>query len=184
MSAEPKLSGLSRKLVNDGLLDEDMAITALKSAHDEKISFTQYLVNNNLLSASKIAMEASNEFGLPVFDLDVLDTEFVPRDIVDDKLITRHHAVPLYKRGNRLYVGISDPTNLAAIDDIKFQTGTNTEAVLVEENKLNKFIEKLLEEDDALDEELDDDLEDVEFADTEQAAPDAAEAASAADDGR
>ena len=78
MSAEPKLSGLSRKLVNDGLLDEDMAITALKSAHDEKISFTQYLVNNNVLSASKIAMEASNEFGLPVFDISALDLESVP----------------------------------------------------------------------------------------------------------
>ena len=168
MSAEPKLSGLSRKLVNDGLLDEEKAISALKTAHAEKISFTQYLVNNNVLSASKIAMEASNEFGLPVFDLDVLDMESVPREIVDDKLINKHHAVPLYKRGNRLYVGISDPTNLAAIDDIKFQTGTNTEAVLVEENKLTQFIEKLLEEEDALDDGLDDDLEDVEFADTDE----------------
>ncbi len=181
MSAEPKLSGLSRKLVNDGLLDEEKAITALKSAHDEKISFTQYLVNNNVLSASKIAMEASNEFGLPVFDLDVLDTESVPRDIVDDKLIIKHHAVPLFKRGNRLYIGISDPTNLAAIDDIKFQTGTNSEAVLVEENKLTKFIEKVLEGEDSLDDGLDDDLEDVEFADTDEVAPAAAET-SAADD--
>ena len=181
MSAEPKLSGLSRKLVNDGLLDEEKAITALKSAHDEKISFTQYLVNNNVLSANKIAMEASNEFGLPVFDLDVLDPESVPRDIVDDKLIVKHHAVPLFKRGNRLYVGISDPTNLAAIDDIKFQTGTNTEAILVEENKISLFIEKLLEEEDDLNEGLDDDLEDVEFADTEESPAESAEA-SAADD--
>jgi type IV pilus assembly protein PilB len=182
MSAEPKLSGLSRKLVNDGLLDEEKAMSALKSAHAEKISFTQYLVNNNVLSANRIAMEASHEFGLPVFDLDVLDPESVPRDIVDDKLITKHHAVPLFKRGGRLYVGISDPTNLAAIDDIKFQTGTNTEAVLVEENKIALFIEKLLEEEDDLNEGLDDDLEDVEFADTEEAQADPADAASAADD--
>ena len=82
MSAEPKLSGLSRKLVNDGLLDEEKAITALKSAHEEKISFTQYLVNNNVLSASRIAMEASNEFGLPVFDLDSLDKEAVERVVL------------------------------------------------------------------------------------------------------
>ena len=182
MSAEPKLSGLPRKLVNDGLLDEEKAIAALKLAHDEKISFTQYLVNNNVLSASQIAMEASNEFGLPVFDLAVLDSESVPRDIVDDKLINKHHAVPLFKRGNRLYIGISDPTNLAAIDDIKFQTGTNTEAVLVEENKLTDFIEKLLEEEDGLDDGLDDDLEDVEFADTEEKPAEADDAASAADD--
>ena len=182
MSAEPKLSGLSRKLVNDGLLEEEKAISALKQAHAEKISFTQYLVNHNVLSACKIAIEASNEFGLPVFDIDTLDKESVPREIVDDKLIIKHHAVPLYKRGNRLYVGISDPTNLAAIDDIKFQTGTNTEAVLVEENKLSKFIEQLLEDDEDLDDGLDEDLEDVEFADTEEAPPDAAEAESAAND--
>ena len=182
MSAEPKLSGLSRKLVSDGLLDEDQAITALQSAHDEKISFTQYLVSNNMIPAKRIAMEASNEFGLPIFDLDVLDTDSVPRDIVDDKLINRHHAAPLYKRGNRLYIGISDPTNLAAIDDIKFQTGMNTEAVLVEENKLSKFIEKLQEEDEDLDEGLDDDLEDVEFADVDEAPAAADDASSAADD--
>ena len=182
MSAEPKLSGLSRKLVNDGLLEEEKAISALKKAHAEKISFTQYLVNNNVLSASKIAIEASNEFGLPVFDIDTLDKESVPREIVDDRLILKHHAVPLFKRGNRLYVGISDPTNLAAIDDIKFQTGTNTEAVLVEENKLSKFIEKLLEEEEDLDDGLDEDLEDVEFADTDEAEPEAAEAENAAND--
>jgi type IV pilus assembly protein PilB len=182
MSAEPKLSGLSRKLVSDGLLDEDQAITALQSAHDEKISFTQYLVSNNMIPAKRIAMEASNEFGLPVFDLDVLDKESIPRDIVDDKLINRHHAVPLYKRGNRLYIGISDPTNLAAIDDIKFQTGMNTEAVLVEENKLSSLIDKLQEEDEDLDEGLDDDLEDVEFADVDEAPAAADDASSAADD--
>ncbi len=182
MSAEPKLSGLSRKLVNDGLLDEEKAITALKSAHAEKISFTQYLVSNNVLSAHKIAMEASNEFGLPVFDLDVLDNDTIPREIVDDKLITKHHAVPLYQRGSRLYIGISDPTNLTAIDDIKFQTGTNTEAVLVEENKLAKLIDKLLEEDTALDDGLDDDLEDVEFADTDADQSGADDDASAVDD--
>ena len=182
MSAEPKLSGLSRKLVSDGLLDEDQAITALKSAHDERISFTQYLVSKNMIPAKRIAMEASNEFGLPVFDLDVLDIDSVPRDIVDDKLINRHHAVPLYRRGNRLYIGISDPTNLAAIDDIKFQTGMNTEAVLVEENKLTTFIEKLQEEEEDLDDGLDDDLEDVEFADVDEEPGAADEAASAADD--
>ncbi len=168
MAAEPRLSGLSRKLVNDGLLDEEKAINALKAAQEEKLTFTQYLVQNNLLSAKKIAMEASLEFGLPVFDLDALDLDATPRDIVDDKLIHKHHALPLYKRGNRLYIGISDPTNLAAIDDIKFQTGSNTEAVLVEADKLSKIIEKLLDEDDGMDDMLDDGLEDLEFAETDE----------------
>ena len=146
MAAEIKLNGLSRKLVLDGLLEEERAIEALQGARKEKVSFTRYLVDNKILAANKIALEASKEFGLPVLDLDALDPEAISRDIVDDKLIQKHHALPLYKRGNRLYIGISDPTNLAAIDDIKFQTGINTEAVLVEEDKLSKMVEKLLEE--------------------------------------
>ena len=169
MSAELRLQGLSRKLVNDGLIDEEKAIEAIKGAREEKITFTQYLVNNKILSAKKIAMEASAEFGLPVFDLNALDMEAAPKNIVDDKLIEKHHALPLFKRGNRLYIGISDPTNLAAIDDIKFQTGSNTEAVLVEVDKLSRIIEKLLDEDDGMDDMMDEGLEDLEFDDTDEA---------------
>ena len=185
MSAEPKLSGLSRKLVNDGLLEESKAIEALKGAKKDKITFTQYLVKNKILGAKRIALEASGEFGLPVFDLDALDTDVIPRDLVDDKLIQKHHALPLFNRGNRLYVGISDPTNLAAIDDIKFQTGLNTEAILVEADKLHTIIDKLLEEDDAgMGDMLDEGLEDLDFEDTDEDAINAAadDASSAADD--
>jgi type IV pilus assembly protein PilB len=169
MAAEIRLNGLPRKLVNDGLLKEEAAINALKASLKEKVSFTNYLVTNNILSATKIAMEASKEFGLPVFDLDAIDIESIPKDIVDDKLIKKHDALPLFKRGQRLYIGIADPTNLDAIDDIKFQTGINTEAVLVEENKLSRMIEKLLEEqeaamDDMMEGDLED-LDDLDFAD-------------------
>jgi len=166
MAAEIKLNGLPRKLVTDGLLEEKEAIQALQASLKEKISFTNYLVSNNILTATKIAMEASKEFGLPVFDLNAIDPESIPRDVVDDKLIKKHHAFPLYKRGKRLYIGISDPTNLAAIDDIKFQTGVNTEAVLVEEDKLSKMVEKLLEEQEAaMDAMMGDDLEDLDDLD-------------------
>jgi type IV pilus assembly protein PilB len=169
MAAEIRLNGLPRKLVIDGLLEEEAAINALQASLKEKVSFTNYLVSNNILTAKKIAMEASKEFGLPVFDLDAIDPDAIPRDIVDDKLIKKHHALPLYKRGKHLYIGISDPTNLAAIDDIKFQTGVNTEAVLVEENKLSKMVEKLLEEQEAaMDDMMGDDLDnldDLDFAD-------------------
>ena len=169
MAADIKLNGLPRKLVIDGLLEEDAAINALQSSIKEKVSFTKYLVANDILPASKLAIEASKEFGLPVFDLDAIDPDAIPRDLVDDKLIKKHNALPLYKRGNRLYIGISDPMNLAAIDDIKFQVGINTEAVLVEENKLSAMVEKLLEEqeeamDDMMDEDLDN-LDDLDFAD-------------------
>jgi len=166
MSAKIKLNGLPRKLVNDGLLEEEAASNALVASQKEKISFTSYLVKHNVLSATKIAMEASKEFGLPVFDINALDMEAIPRDLVDDKLIKKHHALPLYKRGNRLYIGISDPTNLAAIDDIKFQTGTNTEAVLVEEDKLAKLIERLLEEqEESMDDIMGGDMEDMDDLD-------------------
>lgn len=177
MAAELQLNGLSRKLVSDGFLKEERAIEALKSSIEEKVSLTRYLVTNKLVDADKIAMEASKEFGLPVFDLDALDFESIPRDIVDEKLIKKHHAIPLYKRGKRLYIGISDPTNLAAIDDIKFQAGINTEAVLVEENKLSVMVEKLLEEQEsAIDNMMGDDLEnleDLDFTDPEAEQKDA-----------
>jgi type IV pilus assembly protein PilB len=170
MSAEPKLSGLSRKLVNDGLLDEEKAINALKGARAEKITFTQYLVDNKILAAKKIAMEAGIEFGIPVFDLDAIDMESIPQETVtalkEKNLIEKHHAIPLFQRGSRLYIGISDPTNLVAIDDIKFATGSNTEAVLVEADKLSKIIEKILDDDNGMDD-LDDDMDELDFADTE-----------------
>jgi type IV pilus assembly protein PilB len=169
MAAQIRLNGLPQKLVSDGLLDEETAISALEASVKEKVTFTNYLVSNKLLSANKIAMEASKEFGLPVFDLDAIDPESIPRDVVDDKLIKKHQTLPLYKRGQRLYIGIADPTNLAAIDDIKFQTGINTEAVLVEENKLSAMVDKLLEEqEEAMNDFADDDLEnldDLDFTD-------------------
>jgi type IV pilus assembly protein PilB len=183
MAAEPRLSGLSRKLVSDGLLDQEKAMAALKGALAEKIPLTQYLVNNKVLSARQIAMGASSEFGLPVFDLDALDLDTTPKDIVDEKLVQKHHVMPLFKRGNRLYIAISDPTNLAAIDDIKFQTGLNTEAILVEVDKLSALIEKTLDADDGMDDILDEGLEDVEFTDEDDLNKAAeADIASAADD--
>ena len=182
MAAEIRLNGLPRKLVQDGVLDEETTIKALQAALKQKVSFIRYLVENKILPADKLAMEASLEFGLPVVDLDAIDPESMPKDIVDDKLIQKHHAMPLYKRGNRLFVGLSDPMNSAAIDDIKFQTGLNTEAVLVEENKLTAMIEKLQEEQDsAMDDMMDDDMEDLD--DLDFADPDAEQKQDDADSG-
>jgi type IV pilus assembly protein PilB len=182
MAAEIRLNGLPRKLVQDGVLDEETTIKALQAALKQKVSFIRYLVENKILPADKLAMEASLEFGLPVVDLDAIDPDSMPKDIVDDKLIQKHHAMPLYKRGNRLFVGLSDPMNSAAIDDIKFQTGLNTEAVLVEENKLTAMIEKLQEEQDAaMDDMMDDDMEDLD--DLDFADPDAEQKQDDADSG-
>lgn len=169
MTADIKLSGLTRKLVIDGLISEEEAKKAQASAIKEKVSVVKYLSDKKLVSANKIAVAGSHEFGLPVMDLAGLDLEQLPKELVDLKLIKKHHALPLYKRGNRLYIGISEPTNLAAVDEIKFHTGINTEAVLVEVDKLDIIIEKILEGDDEPMADMlgDEDMDDLDFEDTE-----------------
>jgi len=139
------LSGLARQLVLDNLLTEDNVITYQSKATSSKLPFVSYLVINKILDSRTLANCASVEFGAPLFDLDAMDLEVAPVKLVKEKLIRKHHALPLYKRGSRLFVAVSDPTNLQALDEIKFHTGLNTEAILVEENKLTKTIEKALE---------------------------------------
>ncbi len=183
MPADAKLSGLSRRLVLDGLIDEKAALEAQQQSRKEKVNLSQHLVNKKLIDATRLATIAANEFGIPLLDINAIDPEVIPKGLVSEDLIKKHQVIPLYKRGNRLYVAVSEPTNLVAIDEIKFQTGTNTEPVLVEADKLTQFIEKMLEaESDGMDEMLDDDLEDVDFEDTDAAPSDEAASSSDADD--
>jgi len=183
MPPDTKLSGLSRRLVVDGLLDESTALSAQADARKEKLNLSLHLVNKKLIAANTLATIAANEFGIPLLDLDSLDKESIPIGLVDEALIKKHQVIPIYKRGNRLYVAISEPTNLVGIDEIKFQTGVNTEAVLVEADKLTKFIETALEaNDNGMDDMLDEDLDDVDFEDTEADASDDGASSSEADD--
>jgi len=157
-----QLSGLARRLVHDGLLEEGVAENALKEARKSKTTLVSYLVENKILNGKQIANAASQEFGVPLFDINSLDLEASANYIklVDEKLIRKHHALPLIRRGNRLFVAVSDPTNLQALDEIKFNTGINTDAVLVEEEQLQKILAKALEAQETpmeglLDEDLD-----------------------------
>ena len=136
------LSGLARRLVTDGLIDEETASNAQASAQKSKTTFVSVLVGHYDIPASKIAASAADEFGSPIFDLDTINQDSIPRKLVDTKLLKKHHTLPLFKRGNRLYLGVSDPTNLHALDEIKFNTGLNTDAVLVEENKLSAALDR------------------------------------------
>lgn len=138
------LSGLAKRLVKDGLLDGSQARKALEDAHKQKRPFAQFLVESGTVSASPIASAAADEFGTPLLDLSVLVETAMPQGIVDQKLVRKHQALPLYKRGNRLFVAVADPTNLHALDEIKFNTGLTVEAVLVEADKLDKAIEAYL----------------------------------------
>ena len=172
------LGGLARRLVMDGLLDEATALDAHEKSLKKRQHFVSYLVSNKILKSSEIALSGSQEFGVPLFDLSVMDLDSAPVNLVSDKLIHQHHALPLFKRGNRLYIAVSDPTNLAAIDEFKFHTGINTEAVLVEEKKLEKVIEEALEKmDTTMSDLMDADLDnlDVSSGETDNADGDVTE---------
>ena len=129
----------------DGLLDETEAVKAQDAALKNRAHFVTYLVEHKILKGRDIAWSGSLEFGVPLFDLRSMDMENAPIKLVSEKLIHQHNALPLFKRGNRLYIAVSDPTNLGAIDEFKFHTGINTEAVLVEEELLRLGIDKALE---------------------------------------
>lgn len=169
MSETPKLSGLARKLILDGLVSEENAAIVQKQATKDGNSFIKQLVISKILSAVKIAVAASQEFGIPLIDLAAIDQDSLPIDIVDEKLIQKHHALPLFKRGNRLYIGIADPANQIALEEIKFQTGTNTEAILCEVDKLDAMIEKVLNsKETGMEGLMDDDLDDLDFSDEDE----------------
>ena len=173
------LNGLARRLVADNLLDAELAGKSISQAKKEKIPLAQHLVNNGILDARTVARVASEEFGSPVFDLAALNLDSMPQKLVDDKLIRKHHTLPIAKRGNRLFLAVTDPTDLHALDEIKFNTGINTEAVLVEADKLRIAIDKYLNaQEETLGDALgglDEDLDDLDIqGNNEAAAQDAA----------
>lgn len=170
-----QLSGLARKLVQDGIIDAAKAAQAQETSNKKKIPLVSYLVENKLADAKKIAQSASEEFGVPLVDIDVIDIEPDVVKLVKEKLIRQHHTIPLYKRGNRLFVAVSDPTNLQALDEIKFHVGMTTEAVLACDDRLAAFIEKSLSEGGESLSDLvggDSDLDDVEFVDEDAVSDD------------
>ena len=140
-----RLGGLPRKLVMEGLLSQEAAYEAAQAAQENSESFVTHVVKHELLGAPVIAQAAAEEFGTPLLNIDALQLDFEVTKLVDEKLIRKHHALPLFKRGKRLFIGLSDPTNLSAMDEIKFHTDSNIEAIVVEDDKLQKAIEKALE---------------------------------------
>ena len=143
-----KLTGFSRRLVENGLLSEEVAVEALSKSRQENVSLVSHLVKRKLASSLDIAMAAAEEFGTPLLDLDAFDATMHPKRLIDVKLVRRHHVLPLYRRGNRLYIALSDPTNLRALDEITFHTGITTQPVLVEEEKLGKSIDAYIDAQD------------------------------------
>ncbi|MGH8237804.1 MAG: type IV-A pilus assembly ATPase PilB [Steroidobacteraceae bacterium] len=140
------LQGLPLRLIQDGLLDEKSMQLAMVAAKEANTNLVSHLVANNLANAREIAIAASQEFGVPLLDLDSIQPDIETVKLVSDKLLAKHRVLPLVKRGKRLFVAVSDPTNLHALDEIKFQTGLSIEAVVVEEDKLQRIGSKAIEQ--------------------------------------
>lgn len=140
-----QLTGLARQLVLNHLLDEAAAIKALDQARRDNIPFVAYLVDSKLARDKDIARLAARSFNLPLFDIEAMEIDKAVVQLVDEKLLRRHHALPLYKRGRRLFIGISDPTNQRVLEDIKFQTRLDIELVIISELQWAKAIEGAIE---------------------------------------
>ena len=166
-ASQSNLAGLPRRLVQDGIISEEVLLEAAEAAQKEGQTLIAYLVAEEKAEARAIAVAASHEFGVPLLNLDAVELDLDVVRAVDAKLISKHRVLPLVKRGQRLFLGISDPTNLQAIDDIKFATSLRVDPVVVEQDKLEEHINKAIEAVDTSMADLDDgdfDLENLDIA--------------------
>ena len=138
-----KYGGLAQQLINDGVVSEANMKTAQTESQQQQIGLVSYLVDNKLADAYQLAQMLSQAFGDPLFDLDALSTDTIPKDLVDEKIVRKFNALPLFKRGQRLFVALSDPTRVDAIDAIAFNSRLSVETIVVEDNKLKKRIESV-----------------------------------------
>jgi len=147
-STRSGLGGLPQRLVQDGVVDESGMHAALQAANEKRTSFVTQLIASGAATARDIALAAATEYGVPLLDLNALTIDLDTVKVVSDKLLAKHRVLPLFKRGKRLFLGVADPTNLHAIDEIKFQTSLAVEAIVVEDDKLQKYLDKAIEQAD------------------------------------
>jgi type IV pilus assembly protein PilB len=156
------LGGLAQRLVQDGLVEEAPMQDAINKSKERHVSLVTQLVAMNLATARDIAISASNEFGVPLLDLDAVAPDSEAVRSVSEKLMTKHRVLPLMKRGKRLFLAVADPTNLHALDEIRFQTSMSIEFVVVEDDKLQIAVTKAIEQAEAVMPNLTDDDFDLE----------------------
>lgn len=141
---EDRLQGIAQLLVQEDLFDKEKALQFQQLAASNKLSLLQYLVSKNVIAAKKIAVAVSRNFGLALLDLNCMDLDLLPVSLVSEKLIRRHNLVPLYNRGTQLYLATDDPSKQSALKEVQFHTGLYVTPVVVETDKLNELIDKLL----------------------------------------
>jgi type IV pilus assembly protein PilB len=139
--------GLSTLFIRKGLLSEELISSAIVQSRKNKQSLVTTLVNGKHLSAREIAELCHTEYATPLLDLAEFDIASIAEELLNKKLITKHQCLPLFKRGNRLFIATSDPTNITALEDFQFSLGLHAEAILVEDDKLIKALEKIIEDD-------------------------------------
>ena len=144
-AAARTISGLARAMVQHGLLSEYDAEAMQSQAQSANLGFVEQMVLAKRMTAAQIAMFASRAFGTPMMDLAGFDIDQINKEYVDAKIAVGRRVLPLYKRGNRLFVAVSDPANLQALDEVRFKTNLVVDPVVVEDDKLGATIAKLVQ---------------------------------------
>ncbi|MEL1265965.1 type IV-A pilus assembly ATPase PilB [Pseudoxanthomonas putridarboris] len=138
------ITGIARRLVMDGALDETAARNAMANATEAKVPLAQWVAEKKLVSAPQMAAANAVEFGMPLLDASAFDPAHNAIKLVSEELIQKHQVLPLFKRGNKLFVGVSDPTKTHALDEVKFHTNLAVEAILVDEDSLRRTLDQWL----------------------------------------
>ena len=144
------ITGIARRLVLDGALDEATAREAMESATRERKPLALFMAEKKVVTPAQLAAANSAEFGMPIFDVGAIDPGQSAIKLVSEELVRKHQVLPLFKRGGRLFIGVSDPTNSHALDEIKFHTNLTVEPILVDEERIRRTIDLWLETADAL----------------------------------
>ncbi|WP_293779419.1 type IV-A pilus assembly ATPase PilB [uncultured Oxalicibacterium sp.] len=166
------MPGLARALLQGGKLSQQQAESLSRQSVSEKLPFIDVLLQSATINSSEMAAFCSEVFGYPLLDLNAFNSALLPDKIVDAKLMQTQRVVALNKRGNKVSIALSDPTNSAALDQIKFQTQLNVEPIIVDHSLLLKLIEKLTQTaEQDLNELIGDDLDNIDFIEDEAAAP-------------
>ncbi len=159
------ITGIARRLVQDGALSESAARDAMAAASEQRTPLASYIIDKRLVAPAHLAAANSVEFGVPLFDAAAMDPEQSAITLVKEELLRKHTVLPLFKRGNRLFVGIAEPTNTHALSEIKFQTNFTVEAILVDEESIKRHLDRWLERADTLGDAMGDDDDGLENLD-------------------
>jgi len=179
------LNGTLKRLIATSVITQEDAVDAVITSKKRRIPLFAYLVENNIAPSDKLANISSQEYGVPIFDASVMDLRVLPLTLVEEKLINKHKVLPLFQRGNKLFLAISDPTNVMAIEEIKFHTNMSVDPIVVPYDILVGVIDQALSEADSMmddDDENDEGLEDLDFEDTTEVEETVADTSDAADD--